>query len=110
MVLICPNGVSVEGGTVAIQKKHTSGLDLVPVLDEGIQTFVRRAQDIDATIARLNAVDLSRPERADHLIVEAGRSFIFPWSQLGKVVSHWCRPPHPEFEEAQRLKPDERLQ
>lgn len=99
VVLVCLNGMSVEGGTVAIQKKHTSGLDLVPVLDEGIQTFVRRSQKIDETITRLKAVDLCRPERADHLIVEAGRRFMFPWSQLGRVVYYWRQPPHPEFEE-----------
>jgi hypothetical protein len=99
MVLVCSNGMTVSGGSIACQKRHTKGLDLVPALDAGIRTFLDRTERIEGTIERLKEIDFSSLERADHLIVEAGRRRIMPWSALGKVEKAWREPPHPEFDE-----------
>jgi hypothetical protein len=99
IVLICSNGMTVEGGSVACMKRHTSGLDLVPALDAGIQTFLGRTERIEGTIERLKEIDFGGHDRADHVLVEAGRRRIFPWSKLGQVEKAWRTPPHPEFEE-----------
>ena len=53
IVLICSNGMTVEGGSVACMKRHTTGLDLIPALDQGIQTFLGRTERIEGTIERL---------------------------------------------------------
>jgi Domain of unknown function (DUF932) len=98
-VLVCENGLVVEGGSIACVKKHTRGLDLVPALDEGIRTFLSRSQSIDGTIQRLKEIEFGYPERADHLLVEAGRRQIMPWSALGKVEKAWREPPHQDFTE-----------
>jgi len=98
VVLVCSNGMSVTGGMIAVQKKHTIGLNLAQALDDGIRTYLLRAQRIDETISELRSVNLSQPTLADHLIVEAGRRGMFPWSKLGKVERYWRRPPHAEFE------------
>jgi len=99
MILVCSSGMTVEGGSIACQKRHTKGLDLVPALDEGIKTFLDRTERIEGTIERLKEIDFTSQQRADHLIVEAGRRRIMPWSSLGKVEKAWRTPPHPEFEE-----------
>jgi hypothetical protein len=43
-LLVCSNGMTVEGGSISLQKRHTKGLDLVPALDQGIQTFISRSE------------------------------------------------------------------
>jgi len=96
-ILVCSNGMTVEGGSIACQKRHTKGLDLVPALDQGIQTFLSRTARIDDTIGRLREIDFGSHDRADHILVEAGRRRIMPWSSLGKVEKHWREPEHPEF-------------
>jgi hypothetical protein len=99
LVLVCSNGMTVEGGSIACQKRHTKGLDLVPALDEGIRTFLDRTERIEGTIGRLQEIDLGNPSLVEHLLVEAGRRRIFPWSKLGQVEKAWREPPHPEFAE-----------
>jgi len=90
--------MTVEGGSIACQRRHTTGLDLVEALDGGIRTYLARTGRIGSTIQSLREIDLRRAEKADHLIVEAGRRGLFPWSKLGKVEEAWRKPPFPEFE------------
>jgi hypothetical protein len=100
MVLVCSNGMTVEGGSTACQKRHTRGLELVPALDEGIRTFLDRTERIEGTIGRLQEIDLGDASLVEHLLVEAGRRRILPWSsKLVKVEKAWREPPHPEFAE-----------
>lgn len=99
IVLVCSNGMTVEGGSIACQKKHTTGLQLVEALDTGIQTYLQRVERIDETIETLREIDFGNQQHVDHLLVEAGRRQLFPWSKLGKVEKAWREPPHPEFRE-----------
>ncbi len=99
IVLVCSNGMTVEGGSIAVQKKHTIGLNLAEALDSGIQTYLQRVERIDETIETLREIDFGNQHRVDHLLVEAGRRQLFPWSKLGKVEKAWREPPHPEFRE-----------
>jgi len=98
-VLVCSNGLTVEGGAITCRRKHTSGLELAPTLDRGLEAYVERVGRIDETRQRLLECDYSRPRDVDHALVEAGRRRLFPWSKLGQVERLWRSPPHPEFRE-----------
>ena len=98
-VLVCSNGLTVEGGALTCRRKHTNGLELASTLDRGLENFVERVGRIDETRERLLSCDYSRPRDVDHALVEAGRRRLFPWSKLGQVERLWREPPHPEFRE-----------
>jgi len=98
-VLICGNGLSVDGAFITLARRHTKGLHLVEALDRGIERFLRGTQQIQGTIDDLKSVDLSDHRRAEHLILEIGRQGIVPWSGLSKVDEHWRDPEHEVFAE-----------
>jgi Domain of unknown function (DUF932) len=99
VVLVCDNGLCVDGGWIACQKKHTKNLHLIEALDQGIHTFLDRTERIGSTIETLKSIDLSNERLTDHILVEAGRKGIIPWSKLGHVEREWGDPQHPEFAE-----------
>jgi hypothetical protein len=98
-VLVCSNGMTVEGGHITARRKHTTniGLELPGIVEAGIDTYVNRVGQIGETQSQLEALDFTRQGDVDHTIMEAGRRGIFPWSKVGRVEKEWRDIRHPEF-------------
>jgi hypothetical protein len=100
-VLVCSNGLTVDGGHITCRRLHTTGIerDLPGVIDRGLNTYVARVGELANTRHRLLELDYTRQQDVDHVLVEAGRLGIMPWSAIGKVDREWRSPSHPEFYE-----------
>ena len=100
-VLVCSNGMTVEGGHITARRKHTTniGHELPEIVASGIDTYVNRVGQIGETQMQLEAMDFSRQGDVDHTMMEAGRRGIFPWSKLGRVEKEWREVRHEEFRE-----------
>lgn len=98
-VFVCSNGMFC--GDFVLRRKHTTnahyqlpGLmrgairDAVAMLNRSLFSDVNRMRDTEVT-----------SRQAEHLLVEAGRTGVMAWSQLGKVDKEWRNPSHPEFKD-----------
>lgn len=102
VVKICSNGMTVEQGTFAVKRKHTTGFDieeLPELLDTGVIRYLEQAQQIGQEIDAMQAIDLSSETEVNDLLIEAGRTGVISWSKLGKVDKAWREPPHKEFKD-----------
>ena len=102
MVKICSNGMTVEHGTFAIKRKHTTGLgddDLPGLLDQGVIQYLEQSQQVAGEIDTLKDIDLSSETQVNDLLVKAGRTGVISWSKLGKVDREWRQPRHKEFKD-----------
>lgn len=93
-VLVCLNGVVT--GTWVLKRKHTTGLDLSETVGEGVDRFVEEARKVKQTVESLRVRYLP-PRQVDHVLMEAGRLGIVPWSHVGKVYEEFQAPRHEEF-------------
>ena len=91
---VCTNGVLY--GEHVVSHKHTRGLSVEALVDEGIDDMLARADEVGRFVARLRGTPVGRL-LADRVIVEAGRRDVMPWSQLGKVEREWRRPSRNAF-------------
>lgn len=92
-VTVCNNGLVT--GEVVMTRKHTRGVNLHEELQEALERYVTKAQNIQDTVAGLKAVHLDQ-SRVEHILMEAGRQGFMPWSRIGLVDREFR---HPRFEE-----------
>lgn len=96
VVLVCENGVVT--GDFVVKRKHTIGLDLSEVVSAGIDRFVSEARQVEHALQSLKERRLSR-RQSDHLLMEAGRKKLLPFSLVGQVEREYQHPTHMEFAE-----------
>jgi len=94
-VFVCSNGMMV--GEHPLTRKHTLGLDLNEAVAAGIASYLYELPGIGDFVRRMKKVRLEI-RQADHLLAEAGRRKVVPWSQIGKVEQAWREPEHDVFE------------
>lgn len=98
-VFVCSNGMFC--GDFVLRRKHTTNahyqlpglmrgaiIDAVNMLDRKLFSDVDQMRQTEVT-----------SRQAEHLLVEAGRTGVMAWSQLGKVDREWRDPRHPEFKD-----------
>jgi len=97
VVLICLNGMVV--GEILMKKKHTIQFDLITELIIALNEYERRAKLIPNIIKEMKEYTFNTIENeAEHILMEAGRLNIMPWSRIGQVDKEYRVPSYPEFE------------
>jgi len=96
-VQVCTNGMVI--GERVVSKKHTTGLDLFASFRIALDHYVKQAQTLPFAIESFKQTDVSR-NMADHLLVEAGRLNLLPWSGIGKVVKEMKSPTFEAFSDS----------
>jgi len=81
-VSICSNGLAT--GEIILKHKHTPRFNLQEEVMFALDDYVVSAKRMKRTINRLRERDLVEAE-AEHLILEAGRQGLMPWSRLADV-------------------------
>jgi hypothetical protein len=94
VVLVCTNGMLV--GEVVVKHRHTVGLDLDALVDDGLNRFARSGPRTAAFIRRLRATPIA-PADNDRILIAAARTGLLPWSMLKHVDAALCDPPSTEL-------------
>jgi hypothetical protein len=93
-VLVCHNGLIT--GEFVLCRKHTSGINLDLEVDTGIERFVEEARGVGACVGAMRARSLTT-RTSDHMLMEAGRRGLLPWSHIGRVQREYAAPRHAEL-------------
>jgi len=80
-----------------LKKKHTLNLKLGEKISEGVEAYISGCRDIVSELDRLKAIDITAAE-AEHIILEASRRNIVPWSRLGKLDKQYFNPSEADIE------------
>lgn len=95
-VCICENGIMT--GEFVVRRKHTTGVDLDRVVHVGIERFLQKLGELSVNefAGNLKKRELDAV-KADHILMEAGRDNLLPWSHIGKVAEEYGDPTFAEF-------------
>jgi hypothetical protein len=92
-VMVCNNGCSV--GEIILHRKHTLNFNLEDAIRPALNEYVIAASKAKDLVAQLRHRDLGQAE-SDHLLLEAGRRQMLPWSRIGAVDAEYRNPQHSE--------------
>ena len=92
-VFVCNNGMAT--GEIVMLKRHTKHLDLPGEVERSLDEYAIKAREIPLLVERLRERELS-PFEAEHILIQAGREGLMPWSRIGQVDEEWR---HPRFAE-----------
>ncbi len=95
-VLVCQNGV--VSGEVVLSRKHTIHFSIQDEIKDALDTYLLKAHGLMDTVLGLQQSPLTL-EEAEHILMQAGRKEIMPWSRIGKVDAEFRSPRFPEFYE-----------
>jgi len=96
-VLICKNGVMT--GEYVMRRRHTLRFDLEAEVHQGLLNALEEFKNVGGVIENLQKTEVNE-RTSDHLLMEAGRRRILPWSKVGEAWELYVDPPHKEFEKA----------
>jgi Domain of unknown function (DUF932) len=94
-VFVCDNLV-LSGDFVALQRKHTSGLDLVEEVSIAVEKYAAHYVSLTQHVAKMKLIDLS-DVAAKAMMFDAFQQKIFPTRMLESVAKNYFEPPHEEF-------------
>lgn len=89
----CSNGLF--SGDFILKHKHTTGLNLETVIDEGIQQYIRQCQVLEQMINGWRDAEIDDRDAA-YLILNTPDN-VLHWRYLEDVRNNWLKPPHEEF-------------
>ena len=95
-IFICTNGMVV--GDFVVSRKHTTGVSLDNVVDSGLDRYFETLRNTNNVIDGMKGLELNQ-ERADNLLMEAGRNRLLSWSHIGKVADEYAKPTFEAFNE-----------
>lgn len=88
-VACCLNGMVT--GEIVLAKKHCRGLDLGDALTDGMDEYLLRSSKVTHTVTAMRETEVS-DAAAEHLLMEAGRAGLMPWSRIGEVDKEFRNP------------------
>lgn len=95
-VFICHNGVIT--GEVVLNRKHTTNMNLFDEIDFAVGQYVNKAICVATEVNKLKNIELDT-KVSDHIMMEAVRDGILPWSGLASVDKEY-RSPQPQYVDA----------
>lgn len=95
-VFVCDNMV-LSGDSVILNRKHTSGLDLLPELMGAIGRYQERYAALKSQVADLATLTLTDNE-AKAIIHDAFLAEVMPIRYLPNVSKEYFNPTHPNFQ------------
>jgi hypothetical protein len=94
-VFVCSNLV-FSGQTIALHRKHTTGLDLASEVDQGIDRFFRQTDQFGASLQALKQAVLTADE-AKCMMFDSVMDKVIPASKMPDVAKRYFEPPHAEY-------------
>lgn len=88
-VVCCNNGMCT--GEIVMARKHTKGMNLFDELAGAMNRYVTCAKNVKTTVAGLREAELSSKD-AEHILMDAGRQKMMPWSRIGEVDAEYREP------------------
>ena len=95
-VMACNNGVLT--GSFILTRRHTTGVNLEEEVEKGADRFFEEAMNVKQVIDDIKAVKITT-RRKDHILMNAGRDGLLPWSHLGYVDKEYINPTTACFKE-----------
>ncbi|MEI6235497.1 MAG: DUF932 domain-containing protein [Planctomycetota bacterium] len=95
-ILVCENGALM--GDHQVNRKHTSGIDLLESIDNALNAFMASITGFNEMFQRLNARRLTRT-KAHSLVVEAARAGAFASDSILPIVAEFENPQHEAFKD-----------
>ena len=92
-IFVCNNGMAT--GEVVLARKHTLNFNVGDAIGPALDNYFIAAQKVGETVDRLKNRNL-HISHAEHLILEAGRQGMLPWSRLSELDKQYREPPHKE--------------
>jgi len=94
-IFICSNGMVT--GDFTLRRLHTSGFNLLSVVEEGLGNFMDEIPAIAPFIDTLKTRRFTE-DTSNHILMEAGRQHLLPWSRIGMVDKEYHKPRFTGFE------------
>lgn len=94
-IVVCSNGLFT--GDFTLKRRHTTKLDLAPMIDAGIVRYLQEAEHLETFINGMRAVDINDRDAA-HAILQSHEDKLINFRYLEGVDKLWRNPPHAEFE------------
>jgi hypothetical protein len=96
VVAICSNGMAT--GKSVLKRMHTSGFRLKDSIADTFDDYLMSCRATHNIIRKLQHRELADLEE-EHLLIEAGRKGLMPWSRIGDVDREYHKPRFEEFED-----------
>lgn len=93
-IFICNNGMAT--GEIVLAKKHTLYLNLDWEIEDSLGFYFEKAKEVKSIVKEMKQYELSEA-KYEHILIEAGRQKVLPWSRLGKVDAEYANPRFQEF-------------
>lgn len=93
-IQVCQNGM--VSGEILLRRKHTAGLELECELNHAVDDYMVGVRGLGKEIASLKRTTLEAWQ-IDHVLMEAGRAGLMPWSRIGRVDKEFRSPRFEEF-------------
>lgn len=93
-VTVCTNGLAT--GSIVLHRRHTIGLQLRDQISEALDDYMIEIRKVSGIVRGLKEQELTE-ETYEHLLLEAGRQNLMPWSRLQDVDQEYRKPRFREF-------------
>ena len=91
---ICTNGLAT--GSIILHRRHVKGLRLREQISGALDDYMIEIRKVAGIVRSLKEQELSE-ETYEHLLLEAGRQNLMPWSRLADVDREYRQPRFREF-------------
>jgi len=88
-IAVCNNGLAT--GEIILQRRHTTGFNLRENLTHAMDDYLAASRNTANVIEGLRNRKL-RNDQYEHLLIEAGRQDMMPWSRLADVDKEYTTP------------------
>lgn len=93
-VFCCLNGMA--RGDIVLSRRHTRAFDLYESIQGAMDEYVFAAAAMPGEVLALQNME-APPDRTEHVLMEAGRQGIMPWTHLGEVDAQIRNPSFAEW-------------
>lgn len=95
-IFVCNNGCVT--GELVLRHKHTSRFDLRSAMSTAMSLYFERIGKTKRMIEGWKTTPVFQP-MINHILMEAGRQHIMPWSRIGKVDDEFRNPTYADHAE-----------
>ena len=88
-VAVCHNGMAT--GQVVMNRRKTINFNMCEEITRSLDGYFQQAIGVKNTVKCLRETELS-PDRADAILMAAGRNKLMPWNRISKVDAEYRKP------------------
>ncbi len=95
-VFVCNNGMAT--GEIVMKKKHTFNLNLTVEIEESLNIYLEKAGEVKNVVEDMKQSKI-KSAQCEHILMQAGRQRILPWSRIGQVDAEYRCPTYADHDE-----------